>query len=206
MITIEQLNAIPGRPSFLAEWIAFNNMPCCYHKDGPLLGERAISYYDRLYCFPLNHSTARDLLSFAVYVRRVEIEIERMEHDDMFFAGNRVCDRHEAIELALDGVDKDNNADVVEVAIVQTSRVYPGDCIGLDTLGDHIVDQCEQDEGGSTPQIRWKDGASEALSVFLDTYADLDPWWNWGNGEDEESITVRFIRHCGVVVDWEEVE
>jgi hypothetical protein len=152
---------------------------------------------------PYRQWTSTELLSFANYVRRVEIEIERMKHEDRFLDGSTVCDRHEAIERALDGVDEDDE-DEFEVNIVPTSRVYPGECVDLEELGERIAECCHTDDDCNLPEVRWKDGASEALSVFLDTYADLDPWYN---GEDEESVTVRLVRdESGHAVDWEEVE
>lgn len=196
MITIEQLNAIPGRPPTI-EWLTNNNGATFVfrHHGGDSF---ARIKGDALELFNVTAPVSpTELLTFALYIRRVEIEIERLKHEDMFLKGSSVCDRHDAIDYAVGRVDDDE--DVIEVNIVPTSRVYPGECVDLDTLGEHIIDQCEEYENGQRPGIRWKDGANEALSVFLDTYADLAPWYV---GEAEESVTVRLIRTDGHVVDW----
>jgi hypothetical protein len=81
MITIDQLNAISGRPSELqwhpiAEGTAFElDRPDTGHWFIRVKADAsALKFY--LSTYP---ATPTELLAFATYIRRVEIEIERMK-------------------------------------------------------------------------------------------------------------------------------
>jgi len=202
MITIEQLNAIPGRPDGM-EWVNES------HRGTILTDESRVAYASivdgAVAIWTVPHDDTRTLYSFATYIRRVEIEIERMGHEEKFLDGSTVCTRRDAIQYALDKLDESNEeSDIVEVEITPSSRAYPDECFDLEDIGEHIVRQSNHDEDGNYPEVSWKDGASEALSVFIATYADLDPWYN---GIDEETVTVRLVRNKGgFVVNWEVIE
>lgn len=207
MITIDQLNAIPGRPSFLIPWESKGNLLYCCHNNYSSFdnfgGTAIIVDSGKVICQPKKNCNCTEMLAFALYARRVEIEVGRMGHEEKFISQGRAVDRNDAIQDAFDAIEDFDDGCTHTIEIVPSERVYPENAIDLSDIGDLIAESCYISDSGEERNVYWKDGAKDAISVAVSTYATID----WYNGKAAIDVELKLIRNeAGEVVDWEEIE
>lgn len=200
-VNIEQLNAIPGRPDGM-EWI---EAPGGQRLQGDNLSFSGITdgVLD-IYIVP--HDNARTLYDFANYIRRVEIELERMNAPEYFVAedGEKTFDDEaEAIdEYITNGYFSTGDEIGVKVDVWKATPVS-----ALVSLQSILERACECLYGSGdfdeNDEVVADDAAEEALNVWADTHLRYSRGFpcNWHAGS--KTVKVRVLDEDG---KWEVVE
>jgi len=204
MITIEQLNAIPGRPDYMT-WADESRRGTILRDD---LGVAYSSILDgavEIWIAP--HDDARMLYSFATYIRRVEIEIER-ESKGLLYAygddGYAQTSENDVIEEYISGIGKldlEDGCCEIELTLCKPmpiSAMLPSVDQIAEMMNESIASAMHDADDDDVVEVL--DGAKEALNVWAGTYLRYRRGFPCEN-EGEKIVKVR-VTESG----WEEVE
>lgn len=175
MITIEQLNAIPGRPDW-ATWIVLDPLSIFLRDEysHPIAGIQLPSCSFSLFCCKL-FNDGKELLAFANYVRRVELDVASYSQDPHYLGRDEAVVREhleDAIQDAYESLAEPSCGELHEIEIDEVVPDKVSWCIDFEKLISpmHEWYYRECDDWASDESIEPLPGAEEALAVWADTY------------------------------------